>query len=111
MDFPCSSAAPTKLCDLIISGPIAGSFENTISTAKCAEEIMIDGIPAQHQVGVQNCEPLTLILTSDDCIEKKPDNNNNEQRSQSVYFHNFSSICLPSLCPQAVMTLSQKQNT
>ena len=89
MDFPCSSAAPTKLCDLIISGPIAGSFENTISTAKCAEEIVIDGIPVQHQVGVQNCEPLTLILTSDDCIEKKPDNNNNEQRSQSVYFLNF----------------------
>ena len=92
MDSPCSSAAPTKLCDLIISGPIAGPLENTISTAKCAEEIMIDGIPAQHQVGVQNCEPLTLILTSDDCIEKKPDNNNNEQRAQSVYFLEFASF-------------------
>ena len=92
MDFPCSSAAPTKLCDLIISGPIAGSFENTISTAKCAEEIVIDGIPVQHQVGVQNCEPLTLILTSDDCIEKKPDNNNNEQRSQSHYFLELASF-------------------
>ena len=53
---------------------------------------MIDGIPAQHQEGVQNCEPLTLILTSDDCIEKKPDNNNNEQRSQSVYFLEFASF-------------------